>query len=518
LGPVTGVCDAGKQRLVAVTALESRPKEDRNMKGTQAAALVISFGGLGCAGCGTTITQAPTPAPLPAPGGPEGSPKQAGTDARGRPTPRPTARIVAYTWEPTPPGADRLVYALKVDRRNYDVQQVAAALQAMRPGHRAIRLWKWADPELARHPDDRCRGPAESLTDFWYPEPRAGIELVRSRWVSFLQQLRATGAPLDEVILGYEGSYGMWGMDDGHPAVIMADPRWQGITSYEAGELIDISHIRDYQRRPDYLLWNAATHRIVDRALQRAIYEPLRDVYPSCRCSNFGSYRMQRKYVVPTITGAHPQWYESDGFGTHEGPVAYGRLTPSTAEHIMRNGEPLGMSPYAAFLYTTKRIEAVEASTIRPFRVWVCSRNMAAPKPRPVKGTPYNDEILRHMLVRRYGLILWNANMGGNGQEMMQTNAVIEDAASHIGESGRALPGRTEWSDTVVHAATTGPDRVVHRFTFEFPDQPIRYRINDVVYERCPEEGEVGLWVTHAREDDFELLDGDDRIVRPYFD
>jgi hypothetical protein len=428
------------------------------------------------------------------------------------PAPASPERIVAYTWEPVTRAADRLVCAIVVDRRNYDVLQVANQLRAMPPGHRAIRLWKWAAPDLTRHVADRCRRPDGRPTEYWYPQPTAGVNLVRARWRIFLAQLHAAGAPLDEVIVDFEGGYDMWaGMAGGdkaaHLSAIENDARYNGVHSTEAGDLDSLDRVLDYRHHEDYLVWNAAMRRVVDAALEASIYEPLRELYPNARCSNFGSMRIKRKHVVPTVMGASPQWYESDGFGTHEGAVAYGTISPYTASRIMRDGEPLGMSPYAAFLFAIKRIEAVQASTTRPIKVWVLNRNRSAPRPRPVQGTPYNDEILRHMLVRRYGLLIWNHEMGRDVQEMMQTNAVIEDVAGQIGETGDALPSQTEWVDTIVHSATSGPDRVVHRFTLEFPDQPIRYRINGVEYLGIPGDGEVGLWVTHAPGDDFHVVE-----------
>jgi hypothetical protein len=473
--------------------------------------VILNGGGMynlnfGCVGCGPEIPQS-TPRTGPQPGlrtSPEGLPNLSDT---GGPAPSPpTRKIVAYTWDPVPEAADRLVYAIKVDRRQYDVQEVAAQLEQMPPGHRAIRLWKWADPELTRHPADACQGPDGSPTEYWYPQPEAGLRVVRSRWEGFLEQLRQTGAPLDEVILDFEKSYSMWLMSDGHPAAIMADPRWKGIISLEAGELKDISDILDFRYHDDYLVWNAATRRIVDRALQQAIYEPLRHRYPGSRCSNYDSFRMQRQYLVPTVTGAHPQWYESDGFGTHEGAVAYGTIGIKTDRRIRRKNKPLGMSPYAACLFTVKRVEAIEASSTRPLKVWVCSRNKATRTSRPVRGTPYNDEILRHMLVRRHGLLLWNAGMGDNEQEMMQTNAIIAETAAMIGETGSALPYVTDWPNSIVHSSATGPHGVVHRFTLEFPDKPLRYRLGGRTHAKFPEPGEVGLWVTHQPDDKFKLL------------
>ena len=157
------------------------------MRTTMAAAMVISVGGLWPASCGTMAQ------PLPPPDGP--------------PAPPPGDRIEAYTWEPVTKAADRLVYAIKVDRRRYDVRQLAAQLRSRPPGHRAIRLWKWADPDLTRHPADVCRLPDGTPTLYWYPQPTAGIRLVRSRWTIFLAELHRAGAPLDEVILDFERGY-----------------------------------------------------------------------------------------------------------------------------------------------------------------------------------------------------------------------------------------------------------------------------------------------------------------------
>ena len=43
-------------------------------------------------------------------------------------------------------------------------------------------------------------------------------------------------------------------------------------------------------------------------------------------------------------------------------------------------------------------------------------------------------------------------------------------------------------------------------YTLEHPEKPLRYRINDTEYERSPMTGKVGLWVRHARGDEFVLL------------
>jgi len=58
--------------------------------------------------------------------------------------------------------------------------------------------------------------------------------------------------------------------------------------------------------------------------------------------------------------------------------------------------------------------------------VWVCSRNQSTPRQRPVRDTPYNDEILRHMLVRGHGLLLFNAGRGGIEQD---SRTVLEPEA-----------------------------------------------------------------------------------------
>jgi len=456
------------------------------------AAIAISIGGLWSASCGTVAQPLPPPGPPPPP--PSG------------------ARIVAYTWEPVTPAADRLICAVKVDRRRYDVQQVAAQLRALPRGHRVIRLWKWADPDLTRHPADRCRRPDGTPTEFWYPKPTAGVELVRLRWRNFLVQLRRTGTPLDEVIVDYERGYDMWGGMAGsdkvaHLAAIQNDPRFRGVSSKEGGGLTTLERVHDYRQYEDFLLWNAVMHGVVDAALQAAIYEPLSELYPKAHCSNFNSCRIRRDLAIPALTGL-PEWWETDGFGTHDNIAAYANVRGLAFNLPLRDGKPLGSSPYAALLHTIKRVETADNSSPRPFKVWIAPRDQTHPGGSRLKGTVYHDELLRHLVVRRYGLIYWNGDMGGDNEQMLHTNAILEECAGHIGETGPARPhDGTAWKTGVIQSTTHHGDQVVHRFTLEHPRAGLRYRVNGVNYHRNLGPGEVGVWVTHARGDDFHVVE-----------
>jgi hypothetical protein len=75
--------------------------------------------------------------------------------------------------------------------------------------------------------------------------------------------------------------------------------------------------------------------------------------------------------------------------------------------------------------------------------------------------------------------------MGSDVEEMMQTNAVTEDAAAHIGADTSALPSAAGRRNPVVPSVAVGPDRFVPRFTLQFPDRPLHYSINDVVHAVC---------------------------------
>ncbi|MHC4769974.1 MAG: hypothetical protein ACYTEI_14865, partial [Planctomycetota bacterium] len=374
-----------------------------------------------------------------------------------------------------------------------------------------IRLWKWAVPDLTRHVADRCRGPDGRPTEYWYPQPSAGLDLVRARWRIFLAQLYGAGAPLDEVILDFEKGYDMWGgMADedkaAHLAAIQNDPRFHGVQSSEAEDLDRLDRVHDFRRHGDYLVWNAAMRRVVDAALEASIYEPLRELYPNARCSNYDSYYMRRDLAAPDARGGY-QWSESEGFGTHDAIEAYGHLRQVTSMPL-RDGRPLGGSPYAGLLYTIKRVEAVSNSSSRPLKVWVSPRDRVNPKwPSALTGTPYHDELLRHLIVRRHGLLFWNAYVGGDDQQMLHTNAILARCAARIGEAGPGLEHATSWSAGIIQSTTYNGDVVVHRFTLEHPQVGLRYRVNDVEWERFPKADEVGLWVTHARGDEFHVVE-----------
>ncbi|MHC4903570.1 MAG: hypothetical protein ACYTGD_18120 [Planctomycetota bacterium] len=408
------------------------------MRTTRAAAVAIALGGLWPASCGTMAQPLPPPGP---------------------PAPDTGDRIVAYSWVPVTPAADRLICAVKVDRRRYDIQQVAAQLRALPPGHRAIRLWKWADADLTRHPEDRCRRPDGRPTEYWYPQPSAGLELVRARWRDFLVQLHRTGVPLDEVIVDYERGYDMWGGMAGsdkvaHLTAIQNDPRFRGVSSREGGELTTLERVHDFRNSQDYLVWNAVMHGVVDAALQAAIYEPLRQVYPGARCSNFNSFRIRRDAAIPGPGGAY-QWSESDGFGTHNTISAYGRVAAAWRLPL-REGKPLGRTAYSGLLYMIKRVESVSKSSSRPLKVWVAPREMPIPRGSLLTGSVYHDELIRHLVVRRYGLILWNGDPGGGDDEKsLHLNGILNECAARTGETGSSQPHETAWSATVIQSTTS---------------------------------------------------------------
>jgi hypothetical protein len=454
-----------------------------------AAAVVISIGGLWSASCGIMAQ------PLPPPDGP--------------PVPPSGDRIVAYTWDPVTVTADRLVYAIKVDRRRYDVRQVAAQLRAMPPGHRAIRLWKWADPDLTRHPADTCRLPDGTPTVFWYPRPSAGLELVRSRWQAFLAELHRTGAPLDEVIIDFERGYGMGNLDPDrrrrHLAAIQADPRFAGVASADGRGLDTLDRAAEGYQQEDLLLWRAAMCKVVDDALQEAIYEPLRLLYPNARCSNYNSARIRRELAIPWYSGV-VLWSDSAGFATHDTIAVYGNLKAVTKLRL-RDGKPLGRSPYAGLLYSIKRVESVSRSSTRPLKAWVAPRDKPIPGGSLLTGSRYHDELLRHLIVRRHGLIFWNAKYGADHDLMLDINAILTECARRIGETGPSLPHVTTWNTAVIRSTTHRGGQVVHRFTLEHPHAGLRFRVNGVEHVRYPEAGEVGVWVTHTRGDDFHVVE-----------
>jgi hypothetical protein len=173
----------------------------------------------------------------------------------------------------------------------------------------------------------------------------------------------------------------------------------------------------------------------------------------------------------------------------------------------LRDGRPLGETPYAGLLYSIKRVEAVSRSSPRPLKVWVAPRDMPTPRGSLLTGTPYHDELVRHLVVRRHGLLFWNPTVSRDDRQMLGMNAILAECAQRIGETGSGREHITSWTDKVIHSTTEHGDLVVHRFSLEDPRRGLRYRVNDVEFERFPEDGEVGLWITHARGDEFYVVE-----------
>ena len=63
------------------------------------------------------------------------------------------------------------------------------------------------------------------------------------------------------------------------------------------------------------------------------------------------------------------------------------------------------------------------------------------------------------------------------------------------------------WPDQIIQSTAYHGDLVVHRFTLEDPRAGLRYRINGVEHVRNLGPGQIGLWVMHARGDEFHVVD-----------
>jgi hypothetical protein len=420
------------------------------------------------------------------------------------------------------------------------INEYIAALRAQPPGQRCIMPWAWMAWQfqgdvkvgtLCRHPDDRARDKDGNLRPcdldrnqiLWYPDATVGIVQVKGVMQQFIDAFVRARIEIDYCLCDHEGpSFGYWG--NHNPDWKMAidqDPRWKGLTSYDADDLPTLSTIPrpvvgpdGFARSPQpYQTFHAIGQRLTDKAINAAIYEPLKAAYPNIQCSNWWTGRRRRdlmeQYRVPH--GAHWQWSESDGVGTHCNVGSYGGVDPVLARQPWRkDGALVGDTPWSSMLAMIKRVELSEDSSPKPMMVEVAPKAWTA----VARWRDYIDDFTRHLFVRGILPLLFNAHTWMDDASNRASDALVADCEAQGLDKARQIHWHhTEWADTVVWSTCRVGDKQVHRITLEDPADGVQVRIGRAVKTLKPEPGQFGLWLTHDASEHFEIVTGANRPV-----
>jgi len=294
-------------------------------------------------------------------------------------------------------------------KKDTDPAEAAAASREKPEGLAAVFLWDMAREVLA-HPEDGCRTPEGELTGFASPWPEKGVAELKRRAVEFFGAYKAAGGRLDFLVLDYEGGLSNWHLKPENIRAIGADPR-SAVLKAELG-FDDVEKVVNWRQGLEYLTWNAVMGRLVCDALNRGLFDPVRELYPAVKASNYGAVIVTKEKVVPDLNG-HLQF--SLGYcGTHGSQAFYGHIGQLAGKRLAGDRE-YGREPFAVLRWELNGMRAVRRSSDVPFQPWVSHKNY---ENSAYRTNDYYQELMYHLaLAGAQDFLFWNPGRWRDDQD-----------------------------------------------------------------------------------------------------
>lgn len=401
--------------------------------------------------------------------------------------------IRALSWSKVPPDCATVTQMIWVSAKT--LPEAAAKRSLSKPAGMAGIFLRHMATELFRHREDYCRDQDGSVTEYSSPWPEKGIQTTKHHIEWFFRRYQAAGGRLDWLILDYEGGYTVWHRKRHHIRAIWNDPR--GATLADEIGTTNINRVV-FRRGDDYLKWNAVMGKLVCRALNAAIFNPVKNIIPDVKSCNYGAYVMSRENVVPDLNG-YRQFLLAH-CGTHGSASFYGRIGKLAG--IRLDGKrPYGRSPFAVLRLHVNRMRAIKRSSDVPFMPWVSHKTF----PESVfQDNDYYQELIYHLALSGVdGFLYWNPHPWKAGQDPSGWADEEQDRLFHrcLASVNERLNGPArrcatldaiEWdSALIVTGMRVGDRRVLWRITA----RPGVTRVQVVPSGQTIElAGRVGLW------------------------
>ncbi len=326
----------------------------------------------------------------------------------------------AATWKPVPSDCVTLTEMIFVEGQFVPGQPsampdplAAARRSKMLPeGRAALHWWRYSNSLFTARVDNAVVGGVPSPT---IPSPWANFAAVETRreWTEWLRQFQSAGGKLDYLIGDYEqwGGLKNWGLKPGAAATIAADPRasrpmWGAQPLSVLLQGVRLDRIDDFTNSPDYLQWNRAISTLTAAAMNYAIFEPARAMFPAVKGSNYAGMRMVDQ-PGPDANG-HPQPWDNL-FGTASAPAEYGMIEGSARAWFIDPTDPTKLSkqgttritfePWFSFVTDIQQARSCRRTAPRvPLQPWVAFAHWPGTTGQVAYPSDqrYWDEMVRH--------------------------------------------------------------------------------------------------------------------------
>ena len=289
-----------------------------------------------------------------------------------------------------------------------DPVEIAKKSNEKPDGYTAIFLWKFTK-ELYSNPNDRCiDSNTNEYTEFRCPWLDNGIISIKERTVEWFSKYKNTGGQLDYLILDDESNFSNWELQTKPDWVdaIENDPRFVTLIPKINQTSLDLVMDRPHKNHPAYLQWNAVQRQMLVDARNIAIFEPIRELYPNIKASNYNDYVVDIDLVVPEKNG-HRQHYFSN-FGTHNAKSFYG--------DIRQYGDKIGHESNTVLTWQIELFDAIKQSSEIPNMVWIPYFNYAK---NDLNEADYEKMLLYLVCHTKEPLLFWNPKTSDSDNKLV---------------------------------------------------------------------------------------------------
>lgn len=349
------------------------------------------------------------------------------------------------------------------------------------------------------------------LTEFRGPWISNGVAEVRKRIGSTMAALKAAGAQIDGVVVDNETT-----LDAAHfmgcPGAlqaIQADPRWRGL----ATSLGLPATITDMTWGSNlYFTWTDIMSDRFDAALNTAIFQPVRALYPRAVVSNYCSGTIKATSAWPDING-HYDVRTTRGFGSHDTHEFYGWLAPGRVGKVA--GAPSVSPSWMALRLEIYKVRGMMNSSSRPKQAWIASKSWKGETwgRVPLANTPMWDELVIQLAMNGIDKFLhFSPYLPVSPSEEMEAliatiakdHEDLDRVLQMLNTTAREATGATlilaqpSWNDRVIASGRRVGANILWRFSFDEGVEAIEVEFTDGSKNLVrPEPGSCGTWFTH---------------------
>ena len=425
------------------------------------------------------------------------------------------ATVKALTWGSVDKSCTQQTQMMPVDYPQTTGAWAAAQTMKQPVGQRVLLLRFFVD-DLTKHPSDRCiatnANGVSTITPYQSPFLTNGIKRSLARIEKFFDEFKAAGGAVDYVIFDNEDNLVAWKVGMNGLQAIENDSRFKLRYAKTIG--FKVSQIQ--WGNVYHATWDALMIGIVDAAMSRSAYDPIKKRFPNVRICNYESSVLKKAYASPDCLG-RPMWNQSTGFGTDDAPSYYGGAAPTMAAAKFDGVNTIGSKPEDLLRFQLNRMRSVIKSSngARSQMPWIAHRqfgNLAnwfpgEEYPFPMSSTMYWDEMVIQLVMHGADTLqVFNADTWDPGADLAMFNpkedqfaleSIITDLNARLG----ANPGAsrwftvTGWADKVFATGRILSNGTLWRISFTDDVNSIALPLRDGTIKIVTrQEGTAGAW------------------------